>query len=108
MVSRVILIIYCAIISSVYVIIIPFQREIDFQMFMFSQARYFKEQDIDEFRDCFYLNTASRGQIVAVDELKTIMRSLGMSPTLPELQLYLKEKGMNQYITLERLLNLLI
>ena len=58
------------------------------------QARYFKEQDIDEFRDCFYLKTASKGQINTVDELKTIMRSLGMSPTIPELDVYLKEKGL--------------
>jgi Ca2+-binding EF-hand superfamily protein len=58
------------------------------------QARFFKEQDIDEFRDCFYLNTASKGQINTVDELKTIMRSLGMSPTIPELEVYLKDKGL--------------
>ena len=58
-----------------------------------NQARYFQEQDIDEFRDCFYLNTHSSGQITEVKDLKTIMRSLGMSPTVPELNKYLKEKG---------------
>jgi len=56
-------------------------------------ARFFKEQDIDEFRDCFYLNTSSSGQITNASELKIIMRSLGMSPTLPELDVYLKDKG---------------
>lgn len=59
------------------------------------QALYFKEQDIDEFRDCFYLKTRPNvGQIVSVDELKTIMRSLGMSPTESELAHYFKEKSM--------------
>ncbi|XP_015789127.1 calmodulin [Tetranychus urticae] len=56
-------------------------------------ARYFKEQDIDEFRDCFYLNTHNNGMIVNIDELALIMRSLGMSPTIPEMRVYLKEKG---------------
>lgn len=56
-------------------------------------ARYFSEQDIDEFRDCFYLKTKSKGQITALNELKEIMRSLGMSPTLKELQQYFKEKN---------------
>uniref|UniRef100_T1KRI4 EF-hand domain-containing protein n=2 Tax=Tetranychus TaxID=32263 RepID=T1KRI4_TETUR len=55
-------------------------------------ARYFKEQDIDEFRDCFYLNTHNNGMIVNIDELALIMRSLGMSPTIPEMRVYLKEK----------------
>lgn len=56
------------------------------------QARYFKEQDIDEFRDCFYLN-ANNGQIETVAELKTIMRSLGMSPTDAELRHYFERKS---------------
>ena len=54
-------------------------------------ARFFKPEDIDEFRDCFYLNCAS-GQINHVKELTAIMRSLGMSPTVPELESYLKSK----------------
>lgn len=62
-------------------------------LFILRQARYFQEQDIDEFRDCFYLNTKSNGVIVNIDELALTMRSLGMSPTIPELQVYLKEKG---------------
>ena len=58
------------------------------------QALYFKEQDIDEFRDCFYLKTKpNSGHITSVDELKTIMRSLGMSPTQTELEQYFKEKS---------------
>lgn len=60
-----------------------------------TMARHFREQDIDEFRDCFYLNTCSSGQISDVKELKTIMRSLGMSPTIPELEVYMKGKGMH-------------
>ncbi|XP_077524797.1 calmodulin-like protein 4 isoform X1 [Amblyomma americanum] len=55
-------------------------------------ARYFREQDIDEFRDCFYLNAHS-GQIRTLDELTLIMRSLGLSPTITELKKYYKDKG---------------
>ncbi|KAI2809230.1 hypothetical protein BLOT_000377, partial [Blomia tropicalis] len=57
-------------------------------------ALYFKEQDIDEYRDCFYLKTQpNSGHITSVDELKTIMRSLGTSPTQSELEQYFKEKN---------------
>lgn len=56
-------------------------------------ARHFREQDIDEFRDCFYLNACSSGQISDVKELKIIMRSLGMSPTMSELESYMSGKG---------------
>lgn len=55
-------------------------------------ARYFREQDIDEFRECFYLFARS-GQIRSLDELTVIMRSLGLSPTIAELATYLKSKG---------------
>jgi len=55
-------------------------------------ARYFTETDIDEFRECFYLFARS-GQINTLDELTIVMRSLGMSPTIGELNRYLKEKG---------------
>ncbi|XP_019864865.1 uncharacterized protein LOC109594123 [Aethina tumida] len=55
-------------------------------------ARYFKEEDIDEFRECFYL-FARQGHIKSLDELTMIMRSLGMSPTISELASYLKQKG---------------
>uniref|UniRef100_A0A1W7RAX8 Calglandulin n=1 Tax=Hadrurus spadix TaxID=141984 RepID=A0A1W7RAX8_9SCOR len=55
-------------------------------------ARFFREQDIDEFRDCFYLNAHS-GQIRSLDELTIIMRSVGMSPTITELKKYFREKG---------------
>ncbi|XP_073820047.1 calmodulin-like protein 4 [Musca autumnalis] len=55
-------------------------------------ARYFKEQDIDEFRECFYLFARS-GQITTLDELTVIMRSLGLSPTIQELVGYLKKKN---------------
>jgi len=55
-------------------------------------ARFFREQDIDEFRECFYLN-ARNGVIKSLDELSLIMRSLGMSPTIAELKKYLKHKS---------------
>ncbi|XP_033331021.1 calmodulin-like protein 4 [Megalopta genalis] len=55
-------------------------------------ARYFREEDIDEFRECFYL-FARNGHIRTLDELTIIMRSLGLSPTIAELNKYLKEKG---------------
>ncbi|XP_076322697.1 uncharacterized protein LOC143231853 isoform X1 [Tachypleus tridentatus] len=59
---------------------------------MWTRARHFREQDIDEFRDCFYLN-ARTGQIRTLDELTVIMRSLGMNPTITELKKYFKDKG---------------
>lgn len=62
------------------------------------KARYFSGEDIDEFRDCFYLKTHSNGHISTIDELKIIMRSLGMSPTLTELKQYFKEKGLKVFI----------
>lgn len=55
-------------------------------------ARYFTERDINEFRECFYLFARS-GQINTLDELTVVMRSLGMSPTIGELNNYLKDKG---------------
>ncbi|KAL6446417.1 Calmodulin-like protein 4 [Formica fusca] len=55
-------------------------------------ARYFREEDIDEFRECFYLFARS-GQIRTLDELTIIMRSLGLSPTIAELNKYMKDKG---------------
>ncbi|XP_034948679.1 calmodulin-like protein 4 [Chelonus insularis] len=55
-------------------------------------ARYFREEDIDEFRECFYLFT-QKGQITRLEELTLIMRSLGLSPTIAELDKYLKDKN---------------
>ncbi|KAG0728294.1 Calmodulin-like protein 4 [Chionoecetes opilio] len=48
-------------------------------------ARHFKEQDIDEFRECFSLY-ARNGTIRTLDQLTVIMRSLGLSPTIAELK----------------------
>ncbi|CAG2113109.1 unnamed protein product [Medioppia subpectinata] len=56
-------------------------------------ARYFSGEDIDEFRDCFFLITRHNGTINTIDELKTIMRSLQMSPTITELKQYFDQKG---------------
>ncbi|KAK2703248.1 calmodulin-like protein 4 [Artemia franciscana] len=55
-------------------------------------ARHFKEKDIDEFRECFYLYARS-GQIKSLDELSLIMRSVKMCPTVQEMKQYLKNKG---------------
>nr|CAG4641295.1 EOG090X0GKM [Eulimnadia texana] len=55
-------------------------------------ARYFQEQDIAEFRDCFSLY-ARTGFIRNVDELTVIMRSLRTSPTNAELKDYMKSKN---------------
>ncbi|CAD6216123.1 GSCOCG00004339001-RA-CDS [Cotesia congregata] len=55
-------------------------------------ARYFREEDIDEFRECFYL-FAQDGQIKRLEELTIIMRSLGLSPTTAELSKYMKDKN---------------
>jgi len=51
-----------------------------------------------EFRECFYLFARS-GQIRTLDELTIIMRSLGLSPTIAELNKYMKDKG-NEYPTI--------
>merc|ERR1711915_1041474 len=64
-------------------------RQLNWQTEM---ARHFKEQDIDEYRECFSLY-ARNGQIRTLDQLTVIMRSLGMSPTISELKQYFKEKG---------------
>ncbi|XP_050420136.1 uncharacterized protein LOC126833057 [Adelges cooleyi] len=55
-------------------------------------AHHFKEEDIDEFRECFYL-FAREGTINKLEELSTIMRSLGMSPTITELKKYFSENN---------------
>eukprot|EP00096_Caligus_rogercresseyi_P014191 TRINITY_DN6703_c0_g1_i1.p2 TRINITY_DN6703_c0_g1~~TRINITY_DN6703_c0_g1_i1.p2 ORF type:complete len:148 (-),score=34.43 TRINITY_DN6703_c0_g1_i1:494-937(-) len=55
-------------------------------------ARYFKEQDIDEYRECFYLYSR-RGFLTTDEDLGLIMRSLGMSPTIHELRDYMKSKA---------------
>lgn len=47
-----------------------------------------------EFRECFSLYVCDgSGQIKSVDQLTVIMRSLGMSPTIAELNKYLRDKG---------------
>lgn len=52
-----------------------------------------------EFRECFYLFARS-GQIRTLDELTIIMRSLGLSPTIAELNKYMKDKG-NEYSNIQ-------
>jgi len=55
-------------------------------------ARHFKEEDIDEFRECFSLY-ARGGQVRSVEQLALVMRSLGCSATLPEVAQYFRLKG---------------
>ncbi|XP_050524891.1 calmodulin-like protein 4 [Daktulosphaira vitifoliae] len=55
-------------------------------------AHHFREDDIDEFRECFYL-FAREGTINKLEELTTIMRSLGMSPTITELKKYFSDNN---------------
>lgn len=50
----------------------------------------FTESDIEEFRDCFSLNTKDK-HITSVEQLITIMRSLAFSPTIVEAQKYFVE-----------------
>jgi len=69
-------------------------------------ARFFKEQDIDEFRDCFHL-FARHGQITTLDELTVIMRSLGMSPTIAQLRTYMKERGGKKGISFAEFLDIM-
>uniref|UniRef100_A0A6G1SFP8 Calmodulin n=1 Tax=Aceria tosichella TaxID=561515 RepID=A0A6G1SFP8_9ACAR len=55
-------------------------------------ARFFSEDEIDGFRDCFYLNSKS-GIINDLDQLKFVMRSVGFSPTIEELETHLKQRS---------------
>ncbi|GAB6033147.1 hypothetical protein CHUAL_012756 [Chamberlinius hualienensis] len=55
-------------------------------------ATYFSEKDIEEFRDCFYLYARS-GYIKNEKELQVIMRSLGVNPTVNEIEKYFKSKA---------------
>ncbi|XP_037077596.1 calmodulin-like protein 4 [Pollicipes pollicipes] len=57
-------------------------------------ARFFKEEDIDEFRECFNLY-GSKDRVTTVNELASIMRSLRLSPTTSELRRYLNKSGNN-------------
>jgi calmodulin len=50
----------------------------------------FSESDIEEFRDCFSLNTKDK-TITSTEQLLTIMRSLAFSPTTTEAQKYFAE-----------------
>jgi len=46
-------------------------------------ARHFKQQEIDEFKECFNLY-AHKGVIDSSGLLRFVLRSLGYSPTLDE------------------------
>lgn len=65
---------------------------INFLLQSYSPRIKINEHFITEFRECFYL-FARNGQIRTLDELTIIMRSLGLSPTIAELNKYLKDKG---------------
>ncbi|XP_070490974.1 uncharacterized protein [Chironomus tepperi] len=62
---------------------------------MSQYLKHFTEQDIDSFREAFYLFAKNRNEnpiyIRSVDELVLIMRSLGLSPTVKEITNYMKK-----------------
>lgn len=57
--------------------------------------KHFTGQDIDSFREAFYLFARNRNEnpiyIRSVDELALIMRSLALSPTVREITAYMKK-----------------
>jgi len=62
---------------------------------MSQYLKHFTEQDIDSFREAFYLFAKNRNEnpiyIRSVDELVLIMRSLALSPTVKEITNYMKK-----------------
>ncbi|KHN89078.1 Uncharacterized protein C9orf78 [Toxocara canis] len=55
-----------------------------------TQTQYFTQQQIDEYRQCFYLY-CQEGVVESASQLRYIMRSLGYSPTVPETVRYFKD-----------------
>ncbi|XP_041355804.1 calmodulin-like protein 4 [Gigantopelta aegis] len=53
-------------------------------------ARFFSQQKIDEFKECFYFH-AKKGQVTNEADLSIIMRSLFYSPTKEEVSKYFKK-----------------
>lgn len=62
---------------------------------MSQHLKHFTENDIDTFREAFFLFAKNRTEnpiyIRSVDELCVIMRSLGLSPTIKEIGAYMKK-----------------
>jgi len=62
---------------------------------MSQSLKHFTGQDIDSFREAFYLFAKNRSEnpiyIKSVDELVLIMRSLQLSPTVKEITSYMKK-----------------
>lgn len=62
---------------------------------MSQHLKHFTENDIDTFREAFFLFAKNRTEnpiyIRSVDELCVIMRSLGLSPTIREIGAYMKK-----------------
>lgn len=62
---------------------------------MSQHLKHFTENDIDTFREAFFLFAKNRTEnpiyIRSVDELCVIMRSLGLSPTIREIAAYMKK-----------------
>lgn len=69
-------------------------------------AKYFNQSDIDEFRDCFSLFAKDK-VITSIDELTTITRSLGYSPTVQELKKYYSENAKDGKIDFATFLEIL-
>lgn len=56
----------------------------------FFQTQYFTQQQIDEYRQCFYLYCQD-GFAESASQLRYVMRSLGYSPTVPETVKYFND-----------------
>ncbi|XP_014663715.1 PREDICTED: calmodulin-like [Priapulus caudatus] len=60
-------------------------------------ARFHSPKEIEEYRECFYLN-ARTGALISDDQLSHVMRSLGLSPTRRETTKYFQEKATNNRV----------
>ncbi|CAD5125226.1 DgyrCDS13465 [Dimorphilus gyrociliatus] len=69
-------------------------------------AKYFSAADIEEFRDCFYFY-AKEKVISDTKLLSTVMRSLGFSPTITEIDQYFKKNEKDNRIDFATFLEVL-
>ncbi|KAF6036891.1 hypothetical protein EB796_004801 [Bugula neritina] len=69
-------------------------------------AQHFKEDDIQEFKECFEMNNVSH-YIVNEKSLRFTMRSLGFSPTIEESVKYWNKYKSTNGIPFDQFLNIL-
>ena len=72
-------------------------------------ARYLSQKQILEFRECFDLYDKRHHQKIRGSDLITVMRSLGLSPTIREVRTHLKtyEKSRRDHIDFDTFLNIM-